>query len=755
MNTHSGSGLPATGVRRSRLRREAWVLAPFLFIFGSAGLRVGSAEAAEDVVELDKITVYGEEDEVSPETEDLPEEQLEEKKAQTMDTASLFKDVPGVSLYTGGGVSSLPAIHGMADDRVKILVNGMNITSACSNHMNPALSYVAPASVGKASIMAGVTPVSQGGDSIGGTISVDPAAPSFAKAGQMAYTGKLGGMFRSNSDTFGNNFSGSIASEDFAFDYGGSWAKGNNYMAGNGGPTVLPTRYLSTNMNLRASTKLDNGFLSADVTGQYIPYQGFPNQRMDVAENTGLLGGFSYENSFDWGKLDARVYYHSTWHLMDLLPDRKKGNMPMKADGSDLGYRVRAHLPVDDVHTVRVGSEYFQQGLQDWWPGQGMHMPQDFLSINDGQRNRLGTFAEWEANWNKEWLTQLGVRNDMVWMNTGRVQGYDNGAFYSFWATPFNAANRSRVDHNFDVTATTAFTPDANSRYELGLSRKQRSPNLYERYAWAGPNSMITWFGDGNSYLGNLDLKPEAAYTATFTANWHDERQQVWSVSLTPYYTRVNDYIYGQKVAQYSNGFHGMQFVNLSHADMYGGDFSARYAFLPESPAGSFAAKVVAAYVRGVGNDGQRSMGCPYVGTSLAGLCNNAQQFWPVNGFLAPTSVNLYHMMPLNATVSLEHSIPAGSAVVDSAISVNLVDSKTAVAQSYAEPTTPGYVLLNLRTSYQREHLRVDVGADNLLNKLYYHPLGGVDIVESIKAQDVVRLPAIGRSVYVSLNLEF
>jgi iron complex outermembrane receptor protein len=439
---------------------------------------------------------------------------------------------------------------------------------------------------------------------------------------------------------------------------------------------------------------------------------------------------------------------------MNALPERNIAPMPMRAEGSDFGYRLRAHLPVGDIHTVRVGSEYFQQRLQDWWPGRPVFQPQDFLSINNGQRDRLGTFAEWEANWNKEWLTQLGVRNDMVWMNTGRVQGYDDGPFNVFWATPFNAADRSRVDPNFEAAATAAYIPDANSRYELGLSRKQRAPNLYERYAWAGPNPMITWFGDGNSWLGNLDLKPETAYTASFTADWHDEKQQIWNVRLTPYYTRVNDFIFGQKVAQFFNGFHGMQFVNLDHAELYGGEFSARYAFLPESPAGSFAARVVAAYVRGEGDYRQRSMGCPYVGTELEPLCSTAFQYWPVDGFPA-ASVNLYRMMPLNATLSLEHSIAAGAAVVNSAISVNLVDSKTVVAEPFAEPTTPGYVLLNLRTSYQREHLRVDLGADNLLDKHYYHPMGGVDIMRSIEANSVVRLPAIGRSVYLSLSLEF
>jgi len=50
-------------------------------------------------------------------------------RATTSDTASLLRDVPGVSLYGSGGVSSLPAIHGLADDRLRIKVDGMDLIS--------------------------------------------------------------------------------------------------------------------------------------------------------------------------------------------------------------------------------------------------------------------------------------------------------------------------------------------------------------------------------------------------------------------------------------------------------------------------------------------------------------------------------------------------------------------------------------------------------------------------------------------------
>jgi iron complex outermembrane receptor protein len=70
---------------------------------------------------------------------------LPAKKATTSDTASLLSDIPGLSLNGAGGVSSLPAINGLADDRLRIKVDGMDLIASCPNHMNPALSYIDPA----------------------------------------------------------------------------------------------------------------------------------------------------------------------------------------------------------------------------------------------------------------------------------------------------------------------------------------------------------------------------------------------------------------------------------------------------------------------------------------------------------------------------------------------------------------------------------------------------------------------------------
>ena len=51
--------------------------------------------------------------------------------------------------------------------------------------------------------------------------------------------------------------------------------------------------------------------------------------------------------------------------------------------------------------------------------------PFTFWNINNGQRNRVGHYAEWEAAWTPQWSTLLGVRNDVVWMTTGNAYPYD------------------------------------------------------------------------------------------------------------------------------------------------------------------------------------------------------------------------------------------------------------------------------------------------------------------------------------------
>jgi len=164
------------------------------------------------------------------------------QRAATSDTASLLRDIPGISLYGAGGVSSLPAIHGLADDRLRIKVDGMDLLSSCPNHMNSPLSYLDPSQVETLKVYAGITPVSVGGDSIGGTIIAETAAPEFAAPGQgHLLKGRVGAFYRSNNNARGGNLTATYATEMLNITYSGATTQADNYTAGGDFKTTTAT----------------------------------------------------------------------------------------------------------------------------------------------------------------------------------------------------------------------------------------------------------------------------------------------------------------------------------------------------------------------------------------------------------------------------------------------------------------------------------------------------------------------------------
>lgn len=732
--------------------------------------------AAQTVQVMDDVVVKAAKPKETPDASALGVPQLAPMRAATSDTASLLRDVPGLSLFGAGGVSSLPVIHGLADDRLRIKVDDMDLISACGNHMNPPLSYIDPTSVGKVTVFAGIAPVSAGGDSIGGTIKVDSAAPEFAADGQALLTkGEIGGFYRSNGNAWGANAAATLANENLSISYRGSTVESGNYKAGGdfkpAGPsyatsTVVPTpstRYLagdevgsslykSTNHLLGIAARHDNHLLEFKLGIQDIPYQGFPNQRMDMTSNESERASLRYTGGYDWGKLQAQVYHEHTRHKMNFLEDKayyyRNGalGMPMDTEGNNTGVIVKADIATSARDLFRVGAEYQRYRFDDWWDpsGTGGMYPNTFVSINDGQRDRYALFGEWEASWTPQWLTLFGVRNETVLMDSGPVAGYNSG--YNADAAAFNNRDRSKTDNNWDLTALARYTPSRSQTLEFGYARKTRSPNLYERYFWSTGGmamNMINMVGDGNGYVGDPDLKPEVAHTISATADWHDPAEQAWGLKVTPYFTYVQDYINARRCAPADTTLTGMSQVcnsaNLTRTDnfvflkytnqdakLYGVDISGYFPLAKNTALGSFTARGMVNYVRGKTTSGKDD--------------------------------DLYNIMPLNARLRVAQQLGNWSSSAEWIV----VDSKKDVSQERNELKTPGYALLNLRASYTWNKVRLDLGVENVFDRLYYHPLGGAYVGQGTTMPPLnadspygISVPGMGRAFYAGLNLKF
>lgn len=709
----------------------------------------------------------------------VSQENLQQMRAATSDTASLLEMTPGVSLYRAGGVSSLPAIHGLADDRLRIKVDGMDLIASCPNHMNPALSYLDPASVGELTTYAGITPVSVGGDSIGGTIIAETRDPEFAANDDDLLTkGELGSYYRSNGNVRGGNIAVTAASEHINLSYAGSSVKSDNYTAADDFKSTTATgrlghtlpedevgssAYESINQTLGLALKGGNHLLDTQLSLQKVPEQLYPNQRMDMLENEQKSINTRYVGEFDWGQLEAQVYEEKVDpHHMDFGDDKRiwysmmmpvgkpcspigpgcAYGMPMDTVSTNTGVNLKADINLDENNILRVGGLFQDYSLDDWWePSGGMMGPDAFVNINNGQRERTGVFSEWEARINPQWMTLLGVRYEFVNMNTGDVQGYNSNSNGSMMmptnektdALAFNALDHERTDDNWDLTALARYTADTNADIEFGVSRKTRSPNLYERYTWStsGMGAIMNNFvGDGNGYIGNIDLDPEVANTVSATFDLHSTDRQ-WEIKATPFYSRVDDYIDAVRCTKGAscspmNQTVNDKFVVLKYenqeAELYGVDLSGKMP-LASTFAGDFA---------------------------LEGLLNYT------HGENLDTDDGLYNIMPLNATMSLTHKLGSW----ESRVSLMGVEEKDNLSGVRNEIRTPGYSITNLRTSYSWDQVRVDVGVDNVFDKMYDEPLGGAYVGQgtTMGINSVpwgVAVPGMGLSVYAGVTYKF
>lgn len=697
-------------------------------------------------------------------TSTLEQDAIASQRARSSDTASLLRSLPGVSLQPAGGVSSLPSVHGLKDERLRIQLDGMDLHASCGNHMNPPLSYIDPTRVGTVRLFAGITPVSVGGDSIGATIQVESLPPAFAAPGTgTLLEGEVGAWGRSNGHAKGGHASATYATEQFSLRYDGSVAQSGNYRAARSfkdagpassdqpqhwlrGDEVGSSSYLTRNHSLNLAWRGAQDLVELRLGAQDIPYQNFANQRMDMTGNSSQQFNLRYQGQRSWGKLQARAYHERTRHSMNFGEDKQfwygpagdVPGMPMDTRGRTSGAEVRAQLPLSARDTLEVGALAQRYTLDDWWnPSGGGMAPNVFWNIRDGQRERFDLFAEWQARWNPQWFTQVGVRSSHIRMNSGQVQGYN--ANYDAEAQAFNALERKRSDQAWDFSALARYSPSAHADYEFGFARKSRAPSLYERYAWSTGGMamrMVNWVGDGNGYVGNPNLRPETAHTLSASAHWHDASGEQWRLSVTPYVSHVNNYIGAQRcsggmgmmsscTAANASAQQGFVYLRLHNQDvrLHGLDISGM-AQLADSPRwGRWALEGSLSYVSGKDRD---------------------------------TGEHLYALMPLNARLAVTHRQGGWS----NSAELLAVRAKTKVSAIHNERPTAGYALVNLRTSYQWQQWQVELGVDNLFNRFYRHPQGGAytgqgNTMSGTGVPWGVALPGMGRSVYVGVNYKF
>lgn len=630
---------------------------------------------------------------------------------RSADAAAIVRTMPGVAIVRNGPQTGIVQLRGLSGDRVAVRVDGMTITPACPNHMDPPLHYAAAGSGDLVDLYAGISPVSAGGDHIGGSLSIARPEPVFADGPATLFHGKLGSSFLGSQDTALATADLTFAQGDAAFQYRGSGATADDLRFPGG--TVADSGYKTTHHEIIGAWRTDGGYLAVDAGFSATRDAGTPALPMDMIKDDAWKFGLTQKEKFGWGTLENRLYVHDIDHLMDNFSQRPvaMGGMAMEAPSSsrDIGWTGGVLLPRGDS-SLRTGIDLHRNEFDAEQVAIATGKRRD--TFNDNVRSRAGAYIDWENVWSEKWTTRIGLRGDVVSSDADAVSNeiMPMGMILAD-QNAFNSADRSFTDPLVDAAAAVSYKPDETTTVELAIAVKNRAPSLVERYLWT-PLNASAGLADGRTYLGNLDLDPETSFQVGLGL---EKRGESWSFEVTPFYQLVDDYIQGMPINRLdANKMRVLQYQNIDRAELYGVELAGTYDINED-----FSIDASISHVRGRNKD---------------------------------TGDDLYRIAPLRGIVDLawHHEM------WESHLEWMWADAQNHVSDVQGETPSPGYGLLNLRLAKVFvKTLRVEVGVENLLDHRYADHLGGVNRVSGGDLDVGERIPGAGRFAYGSVSWEF
>lgn len=507
-----------------------------------------------------------------------------------------------------------------------------------------------------------------------------------------------------------------------------------------GAREIGSSRYITQTHRLGAVWRHGGHQLGIDGSWHGEPYQGLANQRMDVIRNHTSTTGLRYQGDFGWGDVSARVWQQHARIDLGMGRDRQPADgLSSRLHGRDVGVNLKASVYVSPRDILRVGVDALYDRLDQGWRVNGAAGASGrtmVLTLDDGRRERVSGFGEWERRWNGQWDTLVGVRATRVTTRAGSVQQAEllpNGAAD---VAAFNAHGRHTRDSHGDFSVLAGFAPTLGQRYEIGVSRNTRSPSLAERYAWSTDplvSSVTGLAGDGNGYLGNPDLKPEVATSAVAAAHWNPaEDPLAWGLSVSAHASRIRDYIDAERcpdsLCGAGNATATNQFVMLRHvnqdARIWGVDVWGHYRLVDFSLQGAYMMTGRMSWLRGR-NEETRS-GLYGIAPASIRLALEREQFFLFG--LNKTTLEWEHVRASRDLPAARNAIP-----------------------------TEGFGLLHLRHRFALGGFGVDSGVENLLNRRYARPLGGAYLGQGDTrglntAAWGIPMPGQGRSFYFGLT---
>ncbi len=618
------------------------------------------------------------------------------------DGADYLKTVPGFSAIRNGGTNGDPVLRGLGGSRLNILSNDGTLIGACPSRMDNPLSYIAPETFDRLTVIKGPQSVRWGAGASAGTVRFERDTPRFDAPGMRLNASALAGSNNRNDQVLDASF----GSHPGYVRVNGNRSEADDYKGGNG--DVVPSRWRKWNADAAigwtpdADTVLE---LSAGTGDAIARYAG---RGMDGAAFKRDSYGLRFERGNlpgAWDKLQANLYYNNADHLMDnytLRTPNPASSMPVpmasNVDRRTTGGRVSSEWRWQDVAIVAgVDAQDSRHRSRN---GMGRNTWQQSPWKRDADFSNLGVFTELTLGEGtaQRWIS--GLRLD-------RAQVKDRRATTGMMNMPNPTAGQQRQQDlgsgflRYERDHGQAWT------WYVGIGHSERMPDYWELFsANAGPAGSINAFSA---------VKPEQTTQLDLGLQFRSQHVDAW---VSAYAGRLQDYI----LFRYRSG--GMM-GSTTQAD----NVDARIA------------------------------------GAEAGLEWRLAQAWKLGGTLAyawgenrSEGRPLPQIPPLEArlSASYEHQRWSAGALLRAASHQHRVaeDEGNVVARDLGP--TAGFATLSLNAAYRfTDALRASVGVDNVFDRAYAEHLNLAGSADFGFPADPVRINEPGRNVWLKLDYRY
>lgn len=276
-------------------------------------------------------------------------------RASARDSAALLQSTPGAAVIRHGQQTGMVQLHGMTQERVRVLVDGMDIAPACPNHMDPPLHYISAQEVETMQVMAGVTPVSQGGDSIGGSVIANAASPYFGQDSTASFAGRVYGGYSGSNDGYDAGLRASIASDRMSFGVNGERLHGGDYESARG--RVLASGYDTWRHRAQIALRGDAGAAKVTLARHHSWDVGTPALGMDMTRDDATTYALDLVGNLSFGTLTTKLYRHDIDHVMDnysLRTTAMASRMAAPSTSDNKGGSLKLEIPHGGAFGVSV-----------------------------------------------------------------------------------------------------------------------------------------------------------------------------------------------------------------------------------------------------------------------------------------------------------------------------------------------------------------------------------------------------------------